>query len=789
MKKIVKYLSMPIACFAVCGIAAVGSNQNAGEAKTKLSAAVLNADVASMTFEDALASIKENSSKVKIANVGKTVVNESGETSTLISYEKGEKYMHYSETTGVDTEYEYKEEKWFSEMSDGSIYALWGNTDTEPTYNENEFTADVFNGYQFSLGYAVEAYGLENFIAGMYEYMSNDENMNTNGEVFAVNSEGSFVMTFDYVSTLYYRVFIGFGIDENGMLVGGEMQVQTWWNNQTQDDEGNWLTTEVEVEGEDGTTTTETVPAGEDWSGTYVASHAWDTENEYWYLVGETDPDETTVYAFEQLAEGEVVNNMMDYRMTSMKVTDAEGNALPATLEMETGATAWFNVTDVAPATASTKANKISVVLPEDAVNTYAMIGDFYTKATDYNTSETYTDAIKIIAYKPGTYNVSICLNDVEVASTVITVKNPLPKTLGAAVYTEEWGNYYQAAMGETYSMFAGTSVVIGGMTDNTKADASTEIEVLDANGDEVDCWTPTTVNYGGNEFNAIVFAPTAVGTYTINLYSTIVEELEASVTVTVNEAPSLADILSGEYDVFDDMSGEKCGSVVFADGKATVTVSIQTGMDFETWEPIFSDYVVVYAVDVDGDNLFTLEDGNAAIALKITDEFELVVTYDQNYGTPYAGNYLTEFATEKVESEEPEVPGEEDSSEENSSEEVSSEEVSSEEVSSEEVSSEEVSSEEVSSEEVSSEDEVVSSEDEVVSSEDEVVSSEDEVVSSEDEVVSSEDEVVSSAPASSSSEEESSSKKGCGSVVGGIACGIAALGLCAVAVFKKKEN
>ncbi len=143
---------------------------------------------------------------------------------------------------------------------------------------------------------------------------------------------------------------------------------------------------------------------------------------------------------------------------------------------------------------------------------------------------------------------------------------------------------------------------------------------------------------------------------------------------------------------------------------------------------------------------------------------------------------------TTEVIPEEPEIPGEDSSEEsEESSEEVSSEEISSEEVSSEEVSSEEVSLEEVSSEEISSEE--VSSEE--ISSE--KISSEQissEIVSSESSDMSSEEVADSSSSvAPSSSTASAGGKKGCGGVIGGMACGMVLLGACAVVLLKKKRD
>lgn len=544
------------------------------------------------------------------------------------------KYVETTMVTGPDSDDPTTEAFRYVLMESGSVYGVAYSSNNDGWTAAYDSTVEKLNGYSFNLGDSLTANGAENWLNTLYTWAKELPAKNkTNVALTESVDEGVYSFAFDYATSLYYKVSVSFTLDEKGMCDSLDWTAKIWYNGQTKDTLGNWLTTEVTDD--EGNVTN--VPAGEDWNGVYVADFAWDVENECWYLVAKEDSwDDEHVWTLTQSAEGEVVDQASQFRITSLAIKDLEGNAVPAELTMVPGGDALYLVmADVVPAEAVFTANNIEAVVDSESYGLSVAVGYY-----DDTTWDLVADGIKITAYGVGEYPVSITVNGEVVASFTVKVEAPLPESLDAAVYVDE---YDTQTIDGTHSMFVGKAVTIIAKADNRFANANAEFTVVDASGEEVDCYTLTTVSTAGGEISAIVFAPTAVGTYTVTLVSTVVDGLTATATIEVKAPADLNTILTGTYLI--DNYGTPCGTITFDDGVATIDAAISSG-----WGEA-QQYNAVYSYVVSGEAgaqelTTTLTSGTGALNFDVNDDFALLVTFDPNFGTQYEGNYLSELET-----------------------------------------------------------------------------------------------------------------------------------------------
>ena len=601
MKKLAKFLMLPVALFAALGFAACQPNtptsssssqttggssssevvdnsssseivDNSSSSEVVDSSSSSSAEevfVAPTTVAEAVAAAVENADKVVTGMATKNSTTTSwGEPKTTVSnltygMIQG-KYVETTMVTGPDSDDPTTEAFRYVLMESGSVYGVAYSSNNDGWTAAYDSTVEKLNGYSFNLGDSLTANGAENWLNTLYTWAKELPAKNkTNVALTESVDEGVYSFAFDYATSLYYKVSVSFTLDEKGMCDSLDWTAKIWYNGQTKDTLGNWLTTEVTDD--EGNVTN--VPAGEDWNGVYVADFAWDVENECWYLVAKEDSwDDEHVWTLTQSAEGEVVDQASQFRITSLAIKDLEGNAVPAELTMVPGGDALYLVmADVVPAEAVFTANNIEAVVDSESYGLSVAVGYY-----DDTTWDLVADGIKITAYGVGEYPVSITVNGEVVASFTVKVEAPLPESLDAAVYVDE---YDTQTIDGTHSMFVGKAVTIIAKADNRFANANAEFTVVDASGEEVDCYTLTTVSTAGGEISAIVFAPTAVGTYTVTLVSTVVDGLTATATIEVKAPADLNTILTGTYLI--DNYGTPCGTIAFDNGVATIEVNM----------------------------------------------------------------------------------------------------------------------------------------------------------------------------------------------------------------------
>lgn len=662
MNKLAKFLMLPIALCTALGFAACQDNTTSSSDSSTSSEPINSSSsvssseeayVAPTTVADAVATAKKNANKVVTGTGTMTTLDPSTEDSaeTNVSYGLiSGKYFEYV-ATGTYSKEEYR----YALLADGNVYGLhveytaeWdedyvnvvGFTDGS-IYLVPETTAANVAGYGFSIGSDdfLAANGVENWLDAMYTVAKNIPAERKTNVAFSESvNDGTYTFAFDFAKELYYKVNVSFTLDETGMLDDCSWNVSIWYYGQEQDEDGNWLTMTLEDE--------TVVPATSE--GT-KADFAWDTEKACWYLVdAEKSCDSYETFAFKQSQEGEVTDRASTYRMTSMSIKTADDEALPETLTMTLGSDVILTMADVLPTTATFATNDISVVISgEDEYGLSAEVSYY-----DWDLNETYPDKIKITASKVGTYPVSIMLNGTKIASTTITVKKPLPTSLAVGAWTEDWGMYTSTDISDGYKMYLGQSVTLAGIVDNQYASGNAEITIMITEDHAADGCVTTTVTTTAGEISAVCFTPITLGTYKVTMASTEAE-LTATATIEVVPAPLYQNILEGEYKVWDDMSDVEVGTISFVDGKATISLTIES-FDWDAWGDVSTTYTAVYSYTISGDSgsqtlTLTKDSGDGCISFMINDNYELIVTYDENFGTDFAGEFLTEFTTVKV--------------------------------------------------------------------------------------------------------------------------------------------
>lgn len=665
MKKLAKFLMLPIALCTALGFAACQDNTTSSSDASSSSDPIISSSsetssesasassssseassesssssaeetyVAPTTVEGAVSAAKKYADKVATGEGTFTTKDSANADAYVVSINYGliaGKYFEYAtETAYSNTDYRY------AIMEDGNVYGV--RMELEEIYNDDwtevietkqvptvipETKADNLSGYGFGIGDSLSAYGVENWISTLYAYAKAIPAANkTNVALSESVVDGKYSFAFDFATSIYYSVNVSFTLDDNGMLDSCSWDVSLWYYGQGKDDAGNWLMTEGE----------ESVPAYNNWGSLQAAEFAWDTENEYWYLVsGENPWDSNETYAFIQSATGTVTDRATQYRVTSMSVKTAAGAALPKEMNMALGGdTLVLTMTDLLPTTAALTANNVEIVV--DGENEYGL-----------SAYQDWSDKTKINvnANSAGEYTVTIKLNGAKVASTTITVKKPLPTTLAVGVNSQ-----YNDITTNGYLMYLGNSVKIVPILDNEYADGSVEITVKCGT---TDC-TGSVVTVVDGE---ITFTPNAATKYEITLESTVVDGLTATAYILVQNAPTYADILTGTYEVWGvdydydyNPTDVKIGTISFNDGKASITINVDTDYDDDREE-----YAAVYTYTIttteDGESLeIELESGEGAVSFKVTEDYKLVVTYDYNYGTSW-GEWLEDFETKK---------------------------------------------------------------------------------------------------------------------------------------------
>ena len=234
------------------------------------------------------------------------------------------------------------------------------------------------------------------------------------------------------------------------------------------------------------------------------------------------EPDFTRVVTVSQEAgERNAVNPypVDELFMESFDLLDAEGNKLEngATIKAPMKESYSLEVANINPETANPSIDQINVlVLDETGFETYSVFGGY-----DYG-------YVTVTAYKAGNYQLVISSTNVTYTFNFVVDYSPL-ETFVAGVYDEDWWELVEA---DSATVYTNQTLQFGAIVNDGANDAC----VVTCEGVEI---------FEGEYYE---FVAAEVGTYVITLTSVANPELSATITVTVEEAPSVAEILNGKY-------------------------------------------------------------------------------------------------------------------------------------------------------------------------------------------------------------------------------------------------
>lgn len=314
------------------------------------------------------------------------------------------------------------------------------------------------------------------------------------------------------------------------------------------------------------------------------------------------NPDFTRIVTVSQEAgERNAVNPypLDEMFIESFDIVDEEGNTLEneATISAQLAVPYSLQVINVTPETANAAIDQIKVLYIDSEGNeTWNVFGSY---------EEGY---INVTAYQAGNYQIVISSANVNYTLNLVVEYSPL-ESFAAGVFNS---NYYELVEASEATVYAGQVLEFGAIVNDGANDAL----VATCEGIEI-----TKGEY--YEFNAEV-----PGTYVITLTSEVNPELTATLTVTVEEAPSVAELLNGKYQYIDAFLGSAIYEFTpaYEGAESGVLVITYEGAYVGTGEGYFD-----YAYENGWLSVMPQNPGsyNCPFGVELGDAFNLVATYN----------------------------------------------------------------------------------------------------------------------------------------------------------------
>ncbi|MBQ4570068.1 MAG: bacterial Ig-like domain-containing protein [Bacilli bacterium] len=244
---------------------------------------------------------------------------------------------------------------------------------------------------------------------------------------------------------------------------------------------------------------------------------------------GETPDFSRVVNANQVIGERNAENPypLEELMIQSFELQDEEGNKLEDGAKVTAAMKTAYNiqVVNISPENANAAIDKIKVsFLDEFGMETWSVFGSY-----DYG-------YVTFTAYKAGNYQLVIYSANVSYTLQVEVAYAEL-ESFNAAVYDADWWELVEA---ETATVYAGQVLQFGAIVNDGANPALTAT----CEGAEI------------TEGEYYEFLANEVGTYVITLTSAVNPEFTATLTVTVEEAPSIAELLNGTYEYSDPWIG-----------------------------------------------------------------------------------------------------------------------------------------------------------------------------------------------------------------------------------------
>ena len=241
-----------------------------------------------------------------------------------------------------------------------------------------------------------------------------------------------------------------------------------------------------------------------------------------------TEPDYVKYISIQQEvgareAENEYSAEVLRFKSFDLVDEEDQKVANNSTIDIKVGGDVYLYLSNATPETADANVDSITVdVTDEDGNDTWSAGGSY----------DSDVNAVRVYSYKTGKFNVTISTANVTY-TYVLNVTYADLTDFAPALY-DQYGEEYEAYSATVYAnnMLVFTSIVNENANSAFTATLAEEYEGV-------------TLESNGSDY---IFTATEVGEYLVNLVSSVDETLVSTLTVTVEEAPNMADVINGKY-------------------------------------------------------------------------------------------------------------------------------------------------------------------------------------------------------------------------------------------------
>lgn len=330
------------------------------------------------------------------------------------------------------------------------------------------------------------------------------------------------------------------------------------------------------------------------------------------YVINDgAEPNFKTTFEITQTTEAlenvENPYNSSKILLDSITVKDKEGNDIESTIiKQRADENIKIFLSDITPSTALLSLCEIEIIVKNEADGQIVSIDPFF---NSYDNS--YTFGINT----PGVYEISVRINDMTFVSTA-EISAKIPMMISAQVYDAASGLFDKTKKVEAY---AGAPLYITSYVESGY-DGAYVANVIGENAANAKLTESEISGMAATVFTSDVF-----GEYIVELVSNADSSVRCQLTVTVVEAPSIEDMLNGEY-FANDSYGDRIVSAVFDSDNSIVDV---------TYAGLYGEEITQISYSVaDGKISYEVVDGDEFIdEFYVNELYQVVmVIYDETY-------------------------------------------------------------------------------------------------------------------------------------------------------------
>ncbi len=518
-----------------------------------------------LSFDSMIKAILENKGAIKASNsnyVSNNIEFNSVGANNIIS-------EFYDEFLYIKDENDNIDEYYYSHDKNGEVFGICVQNGGVFVYRVDEATDSHYNGARYTLACIGDGETIVFGAEALVEYLYKLGLDNVNGDFTTSENEG--VYSFSYKKYVdddwkyFYEINVSLGVDEaTGAMLSANITVNRYG-------EGSYTSQQ------DGTYALND-GANPNMVNTFVITQAKSLEE-----------SKENPYSYDRIA------------LDGVTIKDGKGNnILQGVVRIRAGESLRLVFSDIRPSSALLELCKISVSMTNKLDGSEVDIAPFF---NSYDSSYSFT------IDNPGAYTLVVMVDDVQFIATV-EVDLKIPVTMGAQVYNSDLGGFKQA---RKVTAYAGAPVYF---TSYVPLNYDGTYEAY------LDSEYGTGVSVVSGELNGqavSVFKADSVGSYVVNITSTVDPYLVTQLRIDVVEAPPLEDFLVGEYFANDQYGNEMVRVEFDSEHNAIVTY------------PKYETYETLSCTVVDGNIVFESIDGDSGLvtSLRLDESYNLIIGID----------------------------------------------------------------------------------------------------------------------------------------------------------------